>query len=178
MQRPSSARRGLAIALGIAALLVAAIAVSRTPPHAPALHGRPAPPSAARRGPALLIASSVSDAADAGQIARIERLALGDGDAEPHVEVIEDPRSSVHHIALCDPEVPGAILAAAGGEAALVRWRRSATGAWRSEDLWRTTFGPVSSRMRDVALVDGAALGRPPGWWAVGKSVFGGEIVA
>ncbi len=150
----AQARLAIALALGIGGI---ALWLAARPAASPALRARPEPPP---RGPSLLVAASVDT--DGGQRARIERWRwTNDGVV---VEPIEDPRSNVFHVARCDPEVPGAILAASGGEAALTRWRSVGGGRYRSEDLWRTTFGPVSSRMRDAELVRGAALGRDPSW--------------
>ena len=78
------------------------------------------------------------------------------------IGAIEDRASSVFHVARCDPSVPGAILTAAGTPAAITRWRRDGA-RWAPEIVWQATFGPRSSRVRDLEIVDGRRLGRDAG---------------
>ncbi len=137
---------------GLAALLTALVAASALwDPDEPRSASRP-PPRGSTSG-ILLVSSSVS--LDGGSVARLEIVWLDEATAE--LEVIEQSRSDVFHAARCDPDVPGAIVTAAGTEAAVERWRRDPSGRWISEDLWRAAFGVRSSRMRDLEI--GRVLG-------------------
>lgn len=146
--------------------------VSR-PPAPRASTGATSVPDALPRG--LVIAASRAGAGDVPAGALLE-LVTRSGGAWAR-ETLEDPDSDVLHHARCyDPEGPAApgILTLGGGEAVAKLWRRDGDdGAWRAEELWRTRFGPRSSRMRDVEVgrVYGAA--RTPGGLAGDVLVIG-----